>query len=238
MDQSLYWAPRISDSTQPEDMRQIGVGGTLYSVHSARLSHNITAPEPDVLRFQVNHGDVWEDDWSRYERAEIAGPVYPADETLIVSYDLMIEPGEPSKSEWVVLSQFHADDLDTPPPFAIEFSNEQMVVRIRWRRDGEIGQIRLHRDKENLERGRYYRMHIRLRFADSEEEDGWVKVWRDGEVIADYEGPLGYGYGAYWKMGIYRTQAPETLAVNVRNLFVASEYGLIAGPDGPRIGGE
>ena len=237
MDLSPYWTARIEkDFKRPESGDQIGVGGTLYTIQNANKAHSLTTPERDVLRFEVLPGDNWEDDWSRYERSEIAGPVYPAGEVLTISYDLMVEPGEPIVSEWVVLAQFHADDNETPPPFAIELSREQMVVRARYRENGERKQIRLHRDTEPLERGRYYRMNIQIYFPDDEEDEGWVKVWRDGKPIVDYEGRIGYGYGNYWKVGVYRVQSEQTLAVKVRNLFVTGENGLIVLTRDDRLG--
>ncbi len=227
MDLSLHWAPRIDgDLPGAESGGPIAVGGTFYGIQTADEPHSLTAPERNTLRFEVSSGDNW-DDSERYERAEIAGPVYPAGEMLTVTFDLMIEPGEPSDAEWLLLGQFHADDPDTPPPFAIEFGGNEMKIRARFMRDGEIEDVRLYRDDEDIERGRYYPMKIRAYFPEDENDTGVIQVWRDGKQIVDYDGPLGYGYGVYWKAGIYRRQTAETIAVNYRDLFVTGEHGMI-----------
>ncbi|HET7716750.1 MAG TPA: heparin lyase I family protein [Bauldia sp.] len=228
MDLSLHWAAKIEDDFPgAESGNPVAVGGTLYTIQTADKSYSLTAPAPDTLRFEVRPGDNWQHDSPRYERSEIAGPVYPADEMLEVTYDLMIEPGEPNQAEWLLIGQFHADDADTPPPLAIELDHEKMEVRARFGH-GEGGEtLTLYRDETDLERGRYYRMRIRALFPDDEEDEGVVQIWRDGRQIVDYAGPLGYGYGVYWKVGIYRRPVPEALAVNIRNLFVTGEDGLI-----------
>ncbi len=233
MDLSLHWGPRIDGNFPgPESGSLVAVGGTLYSIQTANKPHSLTAPDRNTLRFEVASGDNWGHDSERYERAEIAGPVYPAGEMLTVTFDLMIEPGEPSEAEWLLLGQFHADDPDTPPPFAIEFEGNEMKVRARFMRDGEIEDIRLYRDSEDIERGRYYRMKIRAYFPKDKNDTGVVRVWRDGTQIVDYDGPLGYGYGAYWKAGIYRRQTSETIAANYRDLFVTGEHGMIVAAEG------
>jgi hypothetical protein len=38
--------------------------------------------------------------------------------------------------------------------------------------------------------------------------------------IVDYSGPIGYGYDVYWKMGIYRAEATETLAADYSGFFI------------------
>ena len=68
-------------------------------------------------------------------------------------------------------------------------------------------------------------MIVRATFAG--DASGHLEVWRDGERIVDYTGPIGYGEGVYWKLGLYRHSAPETIAMNVRNLFVTGDHGVI-----------
>jgi hypothetical protein len=39
---------------------------------------------------------------------------------------------------------------------------------------------------------------------------GFIDARRDGEQIVDYDGPIGYGYGVYWKHGIYRESRTDS----------------------------
>ncbi len=47
----------------------------------------------------------------------------------------------------------------------------------------------------------------------------------DGEQIVDYSGYLGYGAGYYWKVDVYRDAAPETIAINYRDMSVVGDLG-------------
>ena len=52
---------------------------------------------------------------------------------------------------------------------------------------------------------------------------GSLEVWRDGFQIVKYQGAIGFtGAAYYWKEGIYRAPAAETITVDYRNLHVTS----------------
>jgi Ca2+-binding RTX toxin-like protein len=55
---------------------------------------------------------------------------------------------------------------------------------------------------------------------------GSVDVWLDDEHIVDYTGFIGYGYGVYWKQGIYRAASPETVTVDYRDLWIDGDVGV------------
>jgi hypothetical protein len=69
-----------------------------------------------------------------------------------------------------------------------------------------------------IQRGHAYDMTVSARF--SNDNSGFLKVWRDDVQIVDYSGPIGYGYDVYWKMGIYRAEATETLAADYSGFFI------------------
>jgi hypothetical protein len=49
--------------------------------------------------------------------------------------------------------------------------------------------------------------------------NGSFMLYRDGVLLVNYQGPLGYGSGNYWKEGIYRdTGVTITTAVDYANL--------------------
>jgi len=73
-------------------------------------------------------------------------------------------------------------------------------------------------DTKDIERGRYYDMDIEVRFENN--GNGFLNVWRDGEKIVSYSGPVGYDNGVYFKYGIYRSEAEDSIAVNYRDVSV------------------
>ena len=51
---------------------------------------------------------------------------------------------------------------------------------------------------------------------------GRAVIWRDDVKIVDYKGPLGYTNQkvTYWKQGVYRSTAPETMAIDFKDLVI------------------
>ena len=194
----------------------------LFGVQNANKPWSIKVLAPDSLRFELAPGDRWSRDSAGPERSEISGSViYSPGREIRVSYDFTIEDGAPNTARWLLIGQFHADDRDTSPPFAIEMRGERLAVMIRYRRaDGGIESRYIYQDPRELERGRAYSMRIEARFSIA---GGAMKVWRDDEQIVDYTGPLGYDNGVYWKEGIYRSAADEVMAVAYRNLAIETD---------------
>ncbi len=116
----------------------------------------------------------------------------------------MIEPGAANTAQWVVAGQFHANDDWSPPPFAVELLGEKMTIVIRYVSPGEDDPTRLvvYEDDSNFKRGHYYNIDITVKFGVNGK--GFLDVTRDGTQIVDYDGPIGYGDGVYWKYGIDR----------------------------------
>ena len=127
----------------------------------------------------------------------------------------------------MVIGQFHADDDTTSPPLAIEMVGEKMAVVVRYQLPGETSQKMFYAyvDDSDIQRGKYYDIKITARF--SNDDNGFVDVWRDGKQLVDYNGPLGYGYDVYWKHGIYREESKETLAVNYKNFSLTTDGGVV-----------
>jgi hypothetical protein len=63
-------------------------------------------------------------------------------------------------------------------------------------------------------------MNIEVKFDNN--RNGILQVWRDGVQIVDYHGSIGTGAGTYWKQGIYRSAAPETMAAHFRRLKITT----------------
>ena len=62
-----------------------------------------------------------------------------------------------------------------------------------------------------------YHLVYRLRYSATQ---GGLDAWRDGKQIVHYSGPVGYinQNGPYFKFGIYRDPAAETLVVHYKDL--------------------
>jgi hypothetical protein len=183
----------------------------------------------DKYRFEVRQGERRQKPSERdrpIERSEIQlqerlrfGVDYA------VSYDFKVEPGPRNASAWVNIGQIHGtedaqDAKGLGPLFAVQLAGERMrlVARADARRVSESRprDLRLYRDDADLVRGRWYRMDINLRIAPL--GGGRLIVRRDGRELVNYTGPLGYNdtLGPYWKLGIYRSTAPEPLVVEFR----------------------
>lgn len=189
-----------------------------FGVQTSDKPWSIETPAAGALRFEVKAGDRWPNDAPGRERSEIAAAaIYPPGEDIAVSYDFTIEPGVASSAKWLVAGQFHANDRQTPPPFAVEMRGEKLAIAIRYRRpeDDAIQSQYIYTDPKDLERGRPYAMQIEARFSTA---DGALRVLRDGIEIVSYRGPLGYDNGVYWKQGVYRSSADEPIAATYRNL--------------------
>ena len=170
--------------------------------------------------------DFWEIGSKTSERSEIRGEtVYAPGEVLNVSYSFMIEPGAANTAtgrggdgSWLILGQFHADDWESQPPFAIEMLKEKMAIVVRYGDPADHEYRELFVDTKDIERGRYYDMEIEVRFENN--GNGFLNVWRDGVKIVSYSGPIGYDNGVYWKYGVYRSEADTDIAVNYRDMSV------------------
>lgn len=175
------------------------------------------------FRFEVHPDDLWKPGGTTSERSEIRGEtVYQPGDVLDVSYGFMIEPGPANTAtgrggagDWLIVGQFHADDYESQPPFAIEMLGEKMAIIIRYGDPANSRYRELYVDSQPIERGHYYDMRIEVRFENN--GNGFLHVWRDGEEIVNYSGPLGYDNGVYWKYGIYRSETDTKIAVNYKS---------------------
>jgi hypothetical protein len=205
----------------------IKINGAPYTAHNGQRPWSLDARDSDTLRFEVRSGDQWVQDSTDKERSEIRGEtVYADGDTLNVKFAVMVDSGAPNTADWALIGQFHADDDHTSPPFALELIGERMAIIIRYRVPGEDAETKLELfvDRENIERGHYYDFEMNVNF--DVDGKGFLEVWRDGEQIVDYDGPIGYGYGVYWKQGIYREQSTETLSVVYKDLSITSDGGV------------
>jgi hypothetical protein len=196
----------------PAQAQTVKISGDDYWIQNAGRPWNFARLSANSYRFELRTGDRWQHEGggSKVDRTELSGSkVYPDNELITIEYDFVLEPGPPNRATWTVIGQWHSKDIfGRPAPMSIGLGEaaEKMQVIMR---SGPTGTFHLlYEDPDNLQRGRVYRMKIESRFG----ERGILRVTRDGVRLAEYSGQLGYGSGAYWKFGVYRSEAKGTLA--------------------------
>lgn len=228
-------AVKISDETSdlsaeiappfPANGSAISIDNSLYTAQNAGRSWSLSSPDADTLRFELRSGDHWSSsswtDPAKSQRDEIAGQaVYPPGTQIDIAYDFMIEPGQTNSASgpgrWLVLGQMHEYNIPLSPPFAVEMVNgDHMAINI-----GTGNPRYVYNDPNPIQRGRYYSMNVKVQFDNN--RNGFLSVWRDGANIVDYHGAIGTGAGTYWKEGIYRSSAQESIAAHFRRLKITT----------------
>jgi Polysaccharide lyase len=230
-------AAKISDETSdrsaeiappfPANGSTIRIDNNVYTVENANHIWSLTQPDADTLRFELRSGDhfsssYWTDP-STSERDEVASATdYPAGTQINLSYDFMVEPGATDTAngpgKWTVLGQMHERNVSNSLPFSVALVNgDHMAIDI-WNPNSSDKYV--YTDPNPIQRGHYYSMDIQLKTDPN--GNGFLEVWRDGVQIVDYHGSIGTGAAIYWKQGIYRSSAPETMAVHFRRLKITT----------------
>ncbi|WP_369721955.1 heparin lyase I family protein [Bradyrhizobium sp. LLZ17] len=139
----------------------LDVGSDVYEVETAGKSYNITNPDSQTLRFQVQQGDNWAGggDGSGVDRSEMQndttsvktswGAVIPAGTPIGMDYQFMVEANGPNGSfvntqnhnnGFFVVGQMHNDDIasgvGTSPPFAFQMDGDHLQIVARYVQPG------------------------------------------------------------------------------------------------------
>jgi hypothetical protein len=213
------------------DPKLVGGDNPRFQVQNVGESWNYSVVG-DQARFEVRPGDSLPGDGKIKERSEIAtSQKMKRGQPYEITFRFMVEPGPRNTAKWMTLTQIQATpDPGEPghsPPFAIEMVGERM--RIITRTDPNLlasrettTYIDHYTDSRDIERGRWYRMLIRVKFDPSGE--GFLQVFRDGDRLVDYHGALGFEdlVGPYWKEGVYRASSNESFAANYKGLKITA----------------
>lgn len=216
-------APGVISPFSAANDAQIKIDGASYYVENANKPYSLASPDAHTLRFELRSGDHWSSpvvagysDPVTSERCEVASTVvHPNGTQISLSYDFMVEAGAVNTSKWIVLGQMHEFNVSDSPPFAVELVNgDHMAINIGTRTLNYP-----YKDANPIQRAHWYSMVCQMKF---DKVAGILNVSRDGVSIVSYKGALGTGAATYWKNGIYRSAAPETMAVNYRNLKITT----------------
>ena len=190
-------------------------------------------------RFEVRSTDSWNGETTR-NRAEFGCCTrHAVGEPVWFSYAMRVRSG-PAVTNWYVLGQFHStpdtgDDASSPP-FSINLIPGEKVRFIRRFDPAPLTTVTpattiMH--ERTIARERWYRIVGRVVFG--WENNGAVDIWWDGaQVVSLANTNIGYNdlRGPYWKFGVYRAKASETLVVDYANmeLGAASLLGRVTTP--------
>jgi hypothetical protein len=227
----------------PMDKAPISIGGLDYFAQNADRdwSLNLNGDQPCVYRFEVRAGDRWVQETqnnARVERSELRGPTDDTDPARVnaetwTAYQFRIEPGPASTADWVVLGDWHVrpgpDDTSAmSSPWQLELRKDDILVfDIRVSDEKPVRhnapERHIYKSSAPITRGVWHSIVSVADFDSRPAGNGGVTVWLDGKEIVDYQGPFGYItiQPPYFKFGIYRSAAPETLAVDYTNVAIS-----------------
>ncbi|MFN4172339.1 MAG: heparin lyase I family protein, partial [Pseudorhodobacter sp.] len=157
---------------------------------------------------------------------------------FVFDFDFMVEAGATNTADWLLLAQFHQTEDTNPdgtlidaaasPPLALQLRGERLEIVGRTDPNAATTvsppNIQMYLDTNPITRGTFYNIRFEMVFDHAPGGAGLLRVFLDGVQIVDYTGPLGYNdaVGPYAQFGVYRAQAPETLAAQFRNLSLTS----------------
>jgi len=192
-----------------------------------------------VTRFEVRGGDHWSGDaGADKERAEIAETTtFQIGQAYHIDFNVMVEAGAKNTAAWLTLAQiqstFDAGEAGHSPPFAIEMVGERMRIVTRSSSaaissNADTTYVNQWTDSTDIVRGHEYHFSIDVKFDAFGK--GYLQVSRDDVPLVNYSGALGFNdiVGGYWKEGIYRQGASETIAADYSGLSITSASGPTA----------
>lgn len=217
------------------------VAGRAWRVQNSGADWGVRSEGSDGFRFELRAGDRWtkdvrlrtlEPDAHNVERDELSDlDRQPYGRDIWFGFTLKVEPGPPSTSDWVNLGQLHntpdRGEASASPPWVQGFGRgDAFRVFVRHTAQDPLrdnpSPIVLFEDHA-FQRGRPYRFVYHLVLAPT--GAGRAEMWRDGRKVADYHGPLAYPdkSGPYFKFGIYRSPAAETMVAHYSDVSLGSE---------------
>ena len=193
------------------------------------------------MRFELRSGETFTSKSQTSYRSEVSSNTLMNFNTgYHVSYDFMVEQGAANTAKWMNLVQLHgtpdAGDYSTlAPVLAMQLQGE----RIRFVTRSDANAVTTDRaydrvqytDDTDIVRGKWYHIDMDLKLNPT--GNGYLTVKIDGETVVKYTGAIGYNdaLGPYWKAGIYREDAPETVAMHLKDFHVNGGSLAASSPD-------
>lgn len=236
------WTPNITDQV-PIDCIHWDVPG-LFGHNTPRKSHSIQSTDDNEVRYELRAGETYTGSWPDQpptERCEMGmhHRYNTRGNTFTVDYEWMVEPGPSISSGWLTCGQLHSALSASPPTEIMFHGNDIMEVSANSGSSGNIRWNTAWTDRAPIVRGHWYKM--RLQQKQAQDGSGRVRLWRDGELVCEYDGPVGYSdqTQTYWKQGIYRKRPDrnETLVMHYKNLKITEGLPVPSAPNHGTGGG-
>lgn len=186
-----------------------------------------------IRRYELRGGDyILGDKSGGSERSEsYDSNHFEVGKTYQAAFKFMIEPGATNSASWLLLSQiasqFDPGEAAHSPPFAMELAGDKLRIVTRdssaaLSTAADVRYVRQYDDSQPMNRGRWY--DIKVQFAFGPFGNGMLKVWRDDKLLVNFAGAFGFNdvVGPYFKQGVYRNAAPQTFAVQFKDLTLGA----------------
>lgn len=220
----------------PDAAGAFSVGGMTAMPQSAERPWSI-AVEGDTVRIEARAGErrlkASEKDRT-IDRSELSFSRHPFafGQLYAIHFEVLFEPGPANTARAMKFFQVHntndpGDFASLGPVLALQLDGERLRVVTRAdaapvtpKRPADAWR---YTDTADIQRGRWYAFDILVRFDPA--ENGRLLVKRDGVVLVDAAGPIGYNdrAGPYAKIGVYRDTVPETAVVRFRKFSIRPE---------------
>ena len=219
------------------------VAGRAWRVQSSGAPWGVRSDprDPSSIRFELRAGDKWAKDVrlrelepdahdvERVELSDLARQSYGED--IWFAFTMQVEPGPSTTADWVNLGQLHntpdPGEKSASPPWVQGFGpGDAFRVFVRHTAQDPLrtnpSPVVLFEDRA-FRRARAYRFVYHLTLAPT--GAGRAQLWRDGVLVADRRGPLGYPdkRGPYFKFGVYRSPAAENMVVRYSDVRLGRE---------------
>ncbi len=202
------------------------VGGQSVQAENANKSWSLTQLNSNTLRFSVHSGDHWTSgsyNDSPSERSEIQfAPLYSAGTQINVSETITVQPGPVNTASWCDLNQLHATTNVSPTysPFVIGLDQSDRLCVV-LQSPGQTQNNLVYKSPNPVVRGQP--MNLISQVSMGPTGGGFVRVWLNGTQIVNFTGAVGATNSQYyWKLGVYRGAAVETITADFSNVQIAT----------------
>jgi hypothetical protein len=220
---ALENVPPVEPPIEPPPVEEIPPADHPYedfTTYYAFPTGTVIFPDNNTVRCQVARGDhaTWD---ASCDFAGLSGPNFAAGSNIHIDYHFKIEAGADMTGRWVICGEIHNDDgalgRATSPPFSIHFDKDHLsIVAIAGGTSGSNDQwMWPYNDPNKVQRDHDYHFRVDVCFT----KTGYLKVTRDGEVLLDYHGNIGYGAPTYWMPDIYRSNTNPTTTETTAVVF-------------------
>jgi Polysaccharide lyase len=166
-------------------------------------------PTPEISADETERDELTESDYLNAREGE----AYAYEFSLFVPQDFPVVPKRLVLAQWKQDREGH-EVADDNPVIALRYVDGKLFVTTKSERH-RIVRYETTRDIK----GRWTDFVFHIRHART--NDGFVRVWIDGERVLDFHGPTAYGnefgypeHGRfYFKMGLYRDDMQELMTI-------------------------